>query len=297
MSDETNIFRRIEWAIDAARESATTNSARHRIDDVSVHSAGYAEPGYADPASGAIVCGNWNTISEWSAETRESTDIDTTPKRLAQVLEKLGAELEWSDEWSDCHECCKLVRNQPDSYSWKPAYNCDDGELLCFDCMDPEEYLVGLEGNCNGINQIFDPEEHDYVLVSNDFQRGMHRGQDSHPKLIGDLMSAAGFSRWIFHLESKGQFDIDFSLWLHREEAEQDDGDGIILAKRVIERGSTDGASVSEAMRRGLQEAGRQSDEMRKAGATGLLVSKFSEDGATTKEVSDKDFVEGKALD
>jgi len=295
--NEVNVFRRIEWAVEAAKASTENREMLWRIEDVQWHSAGYAEPGYTDPEDAAIVCGNWNDISKFEEETRTHKTVDNTICRLARVLEKLGCELEWSDEWSECHDCCRLVRTSPDSYSWKPSYNIDEGSLLCLDCVDQEEYLSGIEGECRQINQMFDPAENGYVMVADEFENGFHRGQNADPQVIGDLMNEAGFERWLFHLEGKGQFDIEFSLWLHKEEAERCDGEGIILAKRVIEQGNTDGPDVAAAMERALKEASRQSDEMRKAGATGVIVSKVSMDGAETKEVSAQDFVDGKALD
>lgn len=296
-NNEVNVFRRIQWAIEAAQESTTNREALSRIEDIQWHSHGYAEPGYEDPKSGAILCANWNDISSYDSEAGKYETVDKTMSRLGRIFEQLGCEMEWSDEWSDCNDCCRLVRNSPDSYGWKPSYVCEEGELLCLDCLDGAEYLEGIEGQSRQINQIFDPGDHDYVLVADEFEHGFHRGQDADPELIGKLMSKAGFSRWLFNLEGKGQFDIQFSLWLHKEEAERADGEGIILAKRVIEQGGTDGPSVADAMERGLKEASRQSDEIRKDGATGVIVSKVSMDGATTKEVSQEDFVAGKALD
>ena len=296
-NDGVNVFRRIEWAVNAALASTTNRRARSQIEDMYWHSAGYAEPGYDEPESGAIVLGNWNDITEFDEETRTFNTLDDTPSRLARIFEILGADIGWSDCWSDCHECGALVRTDPDSYGWRPHYHIDEGSLVCFDCLDAEEYLEGLEENKHAINQMFEPGEHGYVLVADRFERGMHYGQDAHPGLIAELMNEAGIKRWLFNLDSKGQFDIDFSLWIHKDEADRNDGEILILAKRVIEQGNTDGASVAGAMERGLREASRQSDELRKAGATGLLVSKVGMDSTTTKEVSDKDFIDGKALD
>jgi hypothetical protein len=37
-------------------------------------------------------------------------------ERLGKVLGRLGFDLEWSDEWTDCGACGRLVRTQANSY-------------------------------------------------------------------------------------------------------------------------------------------------------------------------------------
>lgn len=295
--EENNIFRRVEWVIAAALASTKNQQTRDRIEDIRCHSNGYAEPGYIDPESGVVACGNWNNISEWDKDLHRSVTIDGTVGRLAAVLEKLGCELEWSDEWADCSECGKLIRTSPDSYSWTPSYIAQDCEVYCTDCADGKAYLEEMEGDPGSISQNFYPGDYGYVLIQDDFEHGFHRGQDADPKLIGNLMSDAGFSRWVFYLDGKGQFDVKFSLWLHEEEAANDDGNGIILAKRVIERGNTDGPSVAEAMSRGLQEAAVQHDRIRNTGEDGIIVSHVSMGGASSRVISNEDFIEGGTLD
>ncbi len=296
--DKQENRRRVQWAITAAFHSATTQQGKSQIQSMSVHTFGYKESGYSDPASGLIVCGNWNKVTEWDEESRRFDDLDTAPERLGNVLEKLGVELEWSDEWTECEECCGLVRSEPDSYGWRPSYIVEDEcSIVCQECADPETYLESIEENSGVINQLFDPDDNGYVLVEDYFENGFHQGQDASPQLIGELLTKAGFSRWLFNLDGKGQFDIRFSVWLHKEEADRDDGDGLILAKRALERGGTDGPSVSAAMERGLRETGRQADELQASDSSGILVTKVGMDGTETKEISREDFVNGKTLD
>lgn len=197
-------------------------------------------------------------------------------------------------KWTDCARCCKLVQTEPDSYGWKPSYIFEDCEgCVCVECLieEAEDYLETLEGNparCNAIEQI-DPEDHGYVHLEQ-YERGMHRGQDADPRVIGDTLSKAGFSRFLFNLDSKGQFDCRISVWLHEDEAKADDGLGEIKALRALEEGPVDGPSISAAMERGLREAARQGDAIRAKGDDGILVSKVTMDGATTKVVTQEDF-------
>ena len=109
---------------------------RNSLEDIQLHYNGYAEPGYADPECGLIATGNWNEITEWRDGERKV--ISDVPARIARLFEKLGIEIEWSDEWATCENCGKLVRTEPDGYSWKPSYTLGEGELLCHECTEDE---------------------------------------------------------------------------------------------------------------------------------------------------------------
>jgi hypothetical protein len=80
----------------------------------------YAEPGYTNPET-AIVTANWNHI----------------PAKVAKAFELLGCEIEWSDEWTTCQECGRMVRTEPDCWHWKPSYVIrNECELLCLECNE-----------------------------------------------------------------------------------------------------------------------------------------------------------------
>lgn len=285
---QNKILNRVKWAMEAAKASTENYQTIRRIEDIEIHFNGYAEPGYTDPSSGIIATGNWNNVSGYENE-------DKTIERLASVLETLGCELEWSDEWGTCNECCKIIRTSADSWGWTPSYHIGCDGLECVDCIDMESYLESIEGDASSLNTLCDPESHGYDLVFDKFENGLYRGQNADPELIGELMNDAGFSRWLLSVDRVGQFDASFSLWLHKSESEQDDYNGLIKAKRTIERGKTDGPDIASAMRRSLEEAAHQADKLK--GSCGVIVSKVSVDGAETKVVSYDDFVNGKALD
>ncbi len=119
----------------AAALTAPTREGRSRVEDVQLH-ATYVEPGYSDRGAGTpIAVGDWNTITRYKDGTRE--ELDDTPKRLGELLEALGCPLEWSDEWTDCGQCGGLVRTQPNSWGWHPAYEYHEGEVTCHGCRPP----------------------------------------------------------------------------------------------------------------------------------------------------------------
>jgi hypothetical protein len=143
-------------------------------------------------------------------------------------LEKLGIELEWSDEWTTCEHCGKAVRTKADSYRWQQYCVVIDSSIWCGDCIkaDPTDYLASLEGQSNSCLTIsVDVEEHGYVLLECGFEHGFYGGQDADPRLIAKALTQQGSERFVFDLDSVGQFDLSFSLWVHKEElANLDEG-------------------------------------------------------------------------
>jgi hypothetical protein len=110
---------------------------RTMLDDLQLHYNGYAEPGYSDPESGIIATGNWNDITTYTNGTHLT--LSDIPSRIAKLFTKLGIPTEWSDEWCECTHCGKIVRTEPDSWSWKPSYKVGDGELWCNECDDSKD--------------------------------------------------------------------------------------------------------------------------------------------------------------
>src|SRR6266702_2405206 len=131
---KNELLQRVEKVIEAGRTSAKTNQGRSQIDSITIASEGYAEPGYDDPKSGVIAFGNWNNVSRYDGH--EFHEVDDSVGRVATLLEKLGVELDWSDEWCQCDGRSKAVRTSPNSYRWQASYADDgSGTVLCHQCL------------------------------------------------------------------------------------------------------------------------------------------------------------------
>lgn len=209
---------RVFAAIEAAVNSSTNQYARNHLNDISVHTHGYAEPGY----DGMIIAtGNWNRAGEtWDQSKGKFIGGDDTPTRLHAVLEKLGVKTEWSDEWTSCDNCCKLVRTVGDSYHWRPSYAITNESIYCQECLklDAKTYLESLEGRSNTCCPVdIYPSEHNYVLAGQ-YEHGFHPGQNDNPKKIAASLRSQGVTRFLFTLDQNNQFDQRFSLWIHQEE-------------------------------------------------------------------------------
>jgi len=283
---------RIDRIIAAGVAAAKSNEGRSRIDAIRFCHAGYAEPDYDDPRSGVIAFGNWNDMSRWNEAANRFDAIDDTPGRVAKLLEKLGVELEWNDEWCFCDQCGKAVRTSPTSYGWRQSYAEIDGSISCCDCIaeDPTDYLQSLEGNSRRcVTLDIDLAEQGYVLLEGGFENGFHYGQDADPKVIGDALEKQGISRFIFCLDGTGQFDIAFSVWVHCEELAKVDEEAWASAQK-------NGPSVAGGLQRALQDASRKMTELPAHGVN-VATCNVATGTARVRTISPQDFLHGKALD
>lgn len=281
-----SLLRRVERILEAGRSSASTSSGRSQIDSFLVCTQGYAEPGYSDPSSGIIVFGNFNTISRY--EGNKFVTVDEAPARASSLLEKAGVSLEWSDEWACCNQCGKAVRTQADSYSWQPSYASTDEGIACHECLeeDPADYLQSLEGDsrrCVTFN--IDLEAQGYKLLADDFENGLYGGQADRPELIAEALREQGIERFIFRLDSTGQFDMSFSVWLHESES---------VDLETFEAAPTAGVDPADGLRAALSDASRQMDQI--DGQIKVAKCDVGTGTARVRSVDPEAWVKGEAL-
>lgn len=274
-----------ERIMEACLKLCKTREARSCIENMQFY-PGIVEPGYDDrPAA----LGNWNEITKYHPEENRFETLDDAPCRAYKLLEAAGINCEWEDEWVGCGECGKLFRCQSNCYGWQMAGVISDGECCCNNCIEPASHLEGLEGkerNCNTIESIR-PGDHSYLLICNDFEHGFHPGQDASPPAIAKLLRKVGCKRFLFNLDSTGQFNIRFSVWLHEEEKEL-----LETAQRALSTGQTDGPSVSAALDRSLRAASQKMAELPEG--EGIKYARCNPDGtADVQLVSPEEFIRG----
>lgn len=284
--EHAKLVNRCTKIVTAGIASAKSQEGAHRIEDFQIYTRGYAEPGYDGEV---IVLGNFNKITRW--KDGQSQDIDDTPCRVSDLLEKAGADIQWSDEWTFCGDCGKLVRTSADSYSWKRSYVELDGDIRCCECVekDPEEYLASQEnngGSCVTLDGI-DLGEHGYNQAFAGLQNGLHDGMADDPKFIARNLNDAGITRFLFKLDDPSQFYIEFSLWIHEDEWAE--WEKIAPTFRTTPPGPTPAEHCKQAL---------SSVKFAPAQPGQISVTKINiDDGtSTTKQVSHQDFVEGRAL-
>ena len=194
----------------------------------------YAEPGYTDPDK-LIVMGDWNGKGG---------------DELVRILEVCGNAVEWCDEWATCAECGSAVRTKPDSYCWTRSYVEWAGDLTSHQCISDDatkrEYIEQeLEGDSDHADTLdWDLAGLGYVRMDEDFQSGLYGGQSASPRKIADALRERGVERFVFQIDSVGQFEARFSCWLHEDED-----------MPSLDRGETDGADPAVQMQAALADA------------------------------------------
>lgn len=182
----------------------------------------YADSERTDMPEGtrALLFGSWNDAAPFRNNGVVYCDLG--------LLAAAHYVIEWHDEWDQCRECSGAVRTSPDSYGWTPRYWIQpEHGLICQSCLEgPKEssvwppamdaYIAFLKGNASAALTFGG----DRVLRSygykklDDYQRGFHRGQSDNPERIGASLREHGVRDFIVCLDSVGQFDADFSVWV-----------------------------------------------------------------------------------
>ena len=254
----------------------------------------YCEPGYTQSEKGVLFA-NWNKETKYNRETKELETLHSAMEAISKVAEAMDYECEWSDEWATCQECNGAVRTSADCYSWTRYYALiDDCELVCADCIeeDPEQYLEDLSGNSDkAVTFPIDLYEHGYHNLNDDaiersFENGLYGGQDASPHKIAMALENAGITDFIFKIDSVGQFDSKFSVWVPEADLQ-------VAGKAVFEDDSYHAdVDPAAAMKAGLEEASKKMSKLPEG--EGVKLATLNPDGtATVKLVSQQDFIEG----
>ena len=295
--------------IDLASEMAGEDhrDVRWRVEDFRIV-VGYAEPGYGQREDDVIVFGNFNPcdrgrygqpghVSGFDLYRDDHRAIEGLPARLGDIFERHGISIEWADEWGECCDCGRAFRTSGDSYSWQPSYVAGEDGYTCRDCTleDPSSYLESLEGEDNkAITFDIDPEKHDYHRIPLRFENGLYGGQSARPDRIAAALHEMDIDRFVFRIDSVGQFDMRFSVYVHEDDAEAyaDDGCFDYAAKAIaarLEGADTDGPDPAAMLKQALVSV-----PLAPAGP-GVSYTKVDLDNGTaeTYKVSPEDFRAG----
>lgn len=186
------------------------------------------------PTDAVWVLGDWNNKRYVREGEPPLTKEETLPSRLAEALERIGVECEWLDEWHECCNCYRLLRTQPDSYSWKlDGLWIDDEGYMCSQCalQDVDACLEGYINNPRtavtwlhekdlsdaGYEQWEPDNPHQYA-------NGWYEGQnDEPPAILERILRDNPDASVVFHISGVGQFDIHFTAWVAVVDEEGDE--------------------------------------------------------------------------
>lgn len=150
------------------------------------------------------VVGDWNHIN----------------KRLAQALEKAGADLDWEDCVCSCSDCGYLISTNPDSYSWQPNFSLYECEILCKACtLSSNDYYI--ENAINNpkkclVHELLDEEFYNqWTKIEPDYYSGWHSGMDACPEVILEELNKQ-YEHVVFVLAENSQFYVKFETWVKK---------------------------------------------------------------------------------
>lgn len=203
-----------EYAIQAAINSVNPgdHSTLCKLECIT-YAPDYAEHGYTLDGDKGIFFANWNP----SSFDKDAPKHERIMIRLRDILERMGATLEWSDEWATCDDCNKAFRISGDSYGWMQyGWISESGDCICGNCViaSPDDYVESLINNHRRANlfSAIDLTKYGFTLAGDKFENGFHRDQNDRPIDIAKGLSDS--VNYIFQIDGVGQFDCEFSVFV-----------------------------------------------------------------------------------
>lgn len=165
-----------------------------------------------------IIFQDWKSLI--AVEKALKPGFEPKDKYDTSVLDELNIDYGFSDEWSACDNCGKLIRTEPNSYSWVPDFFVDNekGEIICGDCVreDPREYLETLYNNPEVANTILstsDLEAQGFERIGETYENGWYDRNDSPEEILNKALEEHPNGVFVFSITTQGQFATQFELW------------------------------------------------------------------------------------
>ncbi|AYP68136.1 hypothetical protein PQE75_gp004 [Bacillus phage vB_BcoS-136] len=140
-----------------------------------------------------------------------------------EVEREFDIEMVFSDEYTLCSDCHEVIRTSPTGYGWQPDFYMGDGFIVCNKCFNEHEdyqesYLLEKINNpMNAVNGLITEKQMEELgfekLNGDSYESGLHSHQTDSPKEIFNELSDK-HDEVVFYVDSVGQFDIDFSVWV-----------------------------------------------------------------------------------
>lgn len=163
----------------------------------------------------------------------------------SSVLDKYfpGSTWGFSDSYDICSKCGKLIRTEPDSYSWEPDFFVNDGELVCGDDVrdDPDAYLNTLYNNPKMANTILtdsDLRNLGFELIKDGYESGMYDRHDDPEDILEKAKKEHPGMTFVFSISSNGQFATRFELWGKEDtDVHESINEGVSVDDPMLRRG------------------------------------------------------------
>lgn len=128
----------------------------------------------------------------------------------------------FSDEYSYCIDCRKIIRIIPDRYGWTPQYYLAEGEgFVCLDCFNKDsnlqeyyiESLINDSGDANTLLTHKQLESMGFKKLDEMYESGYHEGMNDNPKEIFNKLKDE-YNEIIFNIYENSQFYTIFNVYV-----------------------------------------------------------------------------------
>lgn len=163
-----------------------------------------------------IICQDWKQHDQVEEFLNSIEDKLPEMSRMSDYIE-----LVFSDEYTFCSDCNKVIRTSPTSYGWTPDFWIGDGFIQCKECAknDPDNYIEYLINNTKAANTLLTHEEltkKGFIKLSEEYQNGFHEGMNDNPTEIYNRLKNQ-YSEIIFNISDVGQFHTTFEVYVREE--------------------------------------------------------------------------------
>jgi hypothetical protein len=169
--------------------------------------------------------GNYYAIVDSNSDENKFVNFVQETVDIEDNIERdLELEIVYSDEYTTCTDCGKIIRTSPDSYSWQPDFYVGDGFIVCNVCFNDEEdyqeaYIKDKINNpksaINGLVTEKQLEELGFEKIGEEYEDGWYHVNDD-PEAIYNRLSER-FEEVVFLISNVEQFRINFVTFVRGE--------------------------------------------------------------------------------
>lgn len=175
--------------------------------------------GYWNDDSKQVICGNWNHVGvEWSEyrdipyDSEAYKALHRRDNRLCDIIEKMGWDINWSDQISSCGGCCQAVSQED--------LTVQDSDVFCPNCIkeDLDAYIQERTNNPKQAVRSDLCREEDLIIrgfaqLEEQLENGLHAGQSARPEKFFEKHKN-NYSTLVFLVERDyNPYTVTFSLW------------------------------------------------------------------------------------
>lgn len=176
------------------------------------------------------ICDDWESHNKFADVVKEVVGDDDDEWDDWNVEDATGITMVFSDEYTTCSDCNKLIRTSPDSYGWQPDFYVGDGFIACNTCFNDtenyqEEYIEERVNDpkkaVNGLMTEEQIEALGFEKLDAEYENGWYHVEDD-PEEVYDKLSEH-YHEVLFYINNVEQFRINFIVFVRGEIEGEDD--------------------------------------------------------------------------